>query len=358
MNLTLHLTKTCNLACAYCYQKHEQETMSIQTARAAADMVFSYPHKAHGFSLYGGEPLLAREVIEDLVTYAAQKTERTGRTVRYKMTTNGTLLDEEFLCFAGKHQIAIALSHDGAAQDISRRFPNGRGTAKTLEPKIDMLLKHQPNAVALATVTPHTLPDMADSVLWLYKRGFIRVNTALDARPDAGWAEDDLATLGAQYRAIGDYLIARAQNGQLLDYLNFTAKIRAHVTGKGCITCELGLTQPSADTDGKLYPCNQFVGQTAFQMGDVWQGVDMEKLKDFCTRKVSPSICESCALAGRCRHACACLNFQQTGRLDRVSPAQCEMERIVIAEADRVGKALYELMGDAFLDRFGQVTAG
>jgi len=356
MNLTLHLTKACNLACTYCYQEHEPTTMSRETARAAVDMVFTYSHSTHGFSLYGGEPLLALPVIEDLVAYAAEKTIQTGKPVRYKMTTNGTLLDADFLRFAAERDISIALSHDGLLQDSSRRFKNGRGTGETLEPVLTQLLAAQPNAVALATVTPQTLDHMADSVIWLYERGFNRVNTAPDARPDAGWTEDSLALLQTQYRVIGDYLIARAGEGRLLDYLNFTAKIRAHVTGKGCITCELGLTQPSVDTDGALYPCNQFVGLPDFRMGDVRQGINIAKLKDIATRKTSPAICETCALSARCRHACACLNFQQTGQLDRVSPVQCEMERLVIAEADRVGGALYALLGEEFLGRFGDET--
>ena len=353
MNLSLHLTKNCNLACSYCYQQHESETMSHETARAAVDLVFSYPHTGHGFSLFGGEPLLNRTVIEDLLVYAAQKAKQMGKTMSYKMTTNGTLLTEDFLQLADTHHIAIALSHDGAQHDSSRRFADGRGTAELLESKITLLLKHQLNAVALATVTPQTLPHMGESVRWLYERGFLRVNTALDARPDADWTDESIATLQAQYREIGDYLTAQARSGRVLNYLNFTTKIHAHVTGKGCITCELGATQPSVNADGKLYPCNQFVGLPEFQMGDVWQGVDIGRLRDFSSRKTSPTVCEDCAVNDRCRHACACLNYQQTGQLDCVSPAQCEMERLLIAEADRVGGALYALLGEGFLQRFG-----
>ncbi|MBR3037679.1 MAG: radical SAM protein, partial [Clostridia bacterium] len=132
MNFTLHLTENCNLACRYCYETHRHVNMREETARKAVDLAFSYGHKTVGFSLFGGEPMLMRPLIESIADYAKARAAREGVAVRYKMTTNGTLLDEPFLRFANAHGIRIALSHDGLLQDAQRVTRDGRPTMRML----------------------------------------------------------------------------------------------------------------------------------------------------------------------------------------------------------------------------------
>ena len=193
MNLTLHLTADCNLRCRYCYETHCRDHMTWDTAKKAMDLVFSYGHKTNGFSLFGGEPLLERDLAEKTCRYAKAQAQQRGVGVRFKMTTNGTLLDEDFLKFANDHNLEIALSHDGLLQDEQRLTRDGHPTRAKLEPVIDLLLRYQPNAVALQTVTTATVGGMAESVKWLYDRGFTRINSVMDYRPDAGWDDASLA---------------------------------------------------------------------------------------------------------------------------------------------------------------------
>ena len=110
MNFTLHLTADCNLACRYCYETHSRIHMTEAVAKSAVDLAFSYGHEQNGFSLFGGEPMLERALIESLVSYAWDKAQMTGTTVKFKMTTNGTLLDEAFLRFAAAHKNASSSS--------------------------------------------------------------------------------------------------------------------------------------------------------------------------------------------------------------------------------------------------------
>ena len=206
MNLTLHLTADCNLRCRYCYETHCKKHMTWDTAKQAVDLVFSYGHKTNGLSLFGGEPLLERDLAERICRYAKAQAQRRGVSVRFKMTTNGTLLDEDFLKFANDHDLEIALSHDGLLQDEQRLTRDGRPTRAKLEPVVDMLLRYQSNAAALQTVTPMTVGGMAESVQWLYDRGFTRINSVIDYRPDAGWDDASLAVLKEQYEDVADLM--------------------------------------------------------------------------------------------------------------------------------------------------------
>ena len=354
MNFTLHLTADCNLNCRYCYETHSRTHMTEQTAKRAVDLAFSFGHEKNGFSLFGGEPLLERALVESLCAYAKQKADATGTVVRYKMTTNGTLLDEPFLRFSREHDISIALSHDGLLQDVQRVTRDGRPTMQKLEPIIDLLLRYQPDAIAMQTVTPHTVDRMAESVEWLYSRGFSRINTAIDYRADAGWDDESMAVLKEQYQAIAALSEAHFDDARPLRYLNFISKIAAYLNDRPCIECKLGMRQPSIAPDGSIYPCNQFLNLEAFRMGDVETGIDVEKQKQIYLASLAPEPdCEGCAIADRCRHHCACLNFSLTGHMHEVAPVQCEHERILIPIADELAARLYEKKSERFLRYYG-----
>ncbi len=350
MNFTLHLTADCNLACRYCYETHSKRLMTPETAMRAVDLALSFGHEKNGFSLFGGEPMLERGAVETVVSYAWEKANASGTTVRFKMTTNGTLLDEPFLRFANEHSLEIALSHDGLLQDVQRVTRDGSPTSARLEPIVDLLLSYQPNAVAMQTVMPSTVDRMAESVEWLYQRGFSRINTAIDYRPDAGWDDASMAVLAEQYARIADLCDRHFDDARPLSYLNFMSKIAAYLNDRPCLECKLGMRQPSVAPDGKIYPCNQFLDIPDYCMGDVIRGIDREKQLAFYHASLDPEPdCEGCAIADRCRHHCACLNFSLTGHMHEVAPVQCEHERILIPIADDLAARLYDRKSARFL---------
>ena len=108
-NLTLVVTHQCNFDCRYCLQKHEDVYMPRETAVKAIDMLVDGLSKIKEnpraqISFYGGEPLLARNEIEYLVTYAVEKLSKIpDLKYAFEITTNGTLLDQEFIDFAKKN---------------------------------------------------------------------------------------------------------------------------------------------------------------------------------------------------------------------------------------------------------------
>ncbi|MCR5808754.1 MAG: SPASM domain-containing protein [Clostridiales bacterium] len=354
MNFTLHLTADCDLACRYCYEKHGPERMDEAAALAACDLLFSFGHKTNGFSLFGGEPLLCRKVIEKTLRYAAEKNWEIGGKLAYRMTTNGVLLDEDFLDFADEHNIMIALSHDGPLQDEQRVFKNGAGTSEALEPKIDMLLSHQPEAVVMATFLPKNAGRVAETVEWLYNRGFSRINTCIDYRPEADWNDENMAELDRQYALLEELCEKHFDSPRPLRYLNFESKIASYLNGRPCIECRLGVKQPSIAPDGKIYPCNQFLNDPRYLMGDVWSGIDAAAQRRIFFEAQKPEAsCEGCAIEQRCRHHCACLNFSMTGDMHKVPPVQCAHERSLIRHADGLAKRLYESGSPRFMRVYG-----
>ena len=143
MHVALHITTGCNLSCRYCYSPPtERNDMSQQTAFQSIDFIAEkYPINT-GIIFFGGEPLLNKDLIRETIAYSRTK----SGYFHYKVTTNGILLDTDFLEYANKAKLQISISIDGneQAHNTFRKFPDGRTTFGILNEKIDLLLHYSP----------------------------------------------------------------------------------------------------------------------------------------------------------------------------------------------------------------------
>lgn len=366
MHLTLHLTARCNLRCRYCYAApHGDTDMTLDTAKAAIALALQADQaKAKDGSLgvifFGGEPLLKRDLIKQTVRHCKEIEARTGQFFHFKVTSNGILLDQEFLTDPETSQIFVALSHDGveAAQDQGRVDALGAGTFRKLEPVIDRLLRHNPYSPVMKVVTPENVGNYAESVEYLFSRGFRYLICSLNY--GATWEQRHLKELGRQYKTLADWYYRRMVAEEKFYFSPFEVKIASHVFPGSCTAerCELGKTQISVAPDGTLYPCVQFVGSgqgganAAYAIGRVDTGIDetaRERL--YAASAAEKETCQACAIRERCNHYCGCLNRQATGRLDQVSPVLCAHERTILPIADKLAARLFKRKNPLFIQK-------
>lgn len=174
MHVTLHLTNACNLACGYCYECHQKDYMTAETAKKAALLAAGKGQSSCGIVFFGGEPLLCRDVIYRATAACRDMENALNTRFHFKITTNGTLLDREFLDYSRKNRILIALSHDGTkrAHDFFRRHKDGRGSYDELESVTEELLAAHPYAPVMMTVCPETVGEYARGIKELWNKGF------------------------------------------------------------------------------------------------------------------------------------------------------------------------------------------
>ncbi len=358
MHLTLHLTTQCNMRCRYCYAPpHGGAQMSLETGRRAMELACADSEASCGVVFFGGEPLLRKGLIRDLVAYG-QELQRAGRgRFHYKLTTNGLALDEDFLAFAVDNDILIALSHDGVqeAHDRHRRLRNDRASWSVLESRLRALLAVRPYASIMTVVNPDTAEHLHDSVEYLMQEGARYLIVMLNY--DAQWNNASFRVLRRQLRRLGDSYLRWTRADRRFYLSPFEVKIASHVDGH-CWQekrCELGRRQLSIDPSGNIYPCVQFPSagaESEWCIGDVRGGVDEERRSAIhALGQHKHDSCANCALQKRCAHTCGCLNWQATGRVDTVSPVLCRYERSMIPIADRVAKVLYRERNPVFLHK-------
>ncbi len=359
MHITLHLTNDCNLSCAYCYESHSKEYMSLETAVKAISLAAGNPKENQekepcGIIFFGGEPLLCRDRIREIVTFCRQKEKESPVRFFFKMTTNGTLLDEEFLKFSLREHILIALSHDGTqwAHDRFRRTGAGQGTYEQLDPAAKKLLQYHPYAPVMMTVCPETIEEYEKGIRSLWEKGFRYFICSLNY--GGNWDRAAVRKLRRQYEKLAEFYLEMMRREEKFYFSPFEVKISSHIKGeKYCQErCELGRRQISVAPDGRIYPCTQFVGHKEYQIGDVDGGID-ETARDrlYQESEAVKEECRGCALLPRCNCRCGCLNFQVMGTIKKTAPMLCCHERMVTPIADSIAETLYREKNGLFIQK-------
>lgn len=338
------------MRCKYCFEQHEACAMSEETALTAVDFAARSSLRSCGISFFGGEPLLQKNLIYKCVGYAKTLADKQ---LNYNMTTNGLLLDEEFLKFAAENKIKIAMSHDGLMSRTNRIYADGSDCLAALDDKLALLLKYQPNAFIMATVAANTVNLAAKSVIYLYESGVRTLNLAIDMRPDSGWNEEAFDVLADELDKISEYLLGKFTEGEDISFNSFDDKILNITKNKPKHLCQLGKRKVIIDSDGEIYPCIQFNGRAEYRMGNVFDGIDTAVQNKIYHQSIKkPECCDGCALESRCINDCACANFQQCGDMNTVSPVQCAYQRIIIEKADSLARKMLEADEEHFIKRY------
>ncbi len=356
MHFTLHLSNTCNMKCNYCYVfenklDYKPLIMSKDIAFKAVDMA-SNSNKAC-IVFFGGEPLLHRDIIEDVINYARKK-EKLQSKYFFKITTNGLLLDDSFIDLSIRENIFIAISIDGTknSHNKHRKDNSGLGTYDVVIENAKKLLKKKPYSPVLMTVNPDTLDEYFEGVKSLFEIGFSYIICSLNYA--ANWTDDDMKKLSHQYELMADFYYKHMVLEDKFYLSPFEVKISSHVNNKTYRheRCELGKRQISIGPCGNLYPCVQFVGDDKYIIGNVNGGIDENRrLQLFNQNEKEKPECDRCSIRSRCNHYCACLNKQATGSIDKVSPVLCAHERIILPIADKVANKLYKEKNALFIQK-------
>ncbi len=287
MHVTLHLTTDCLLNCTYCYSPpvKSSKDMTLEVIDKSIEFARKECGSNIGLIFFGGEPLLRKDLIE----YAVKKSkeveyEYEGKIFfHYKLTTNGLLLDEEFLEYARQFRINLGLSIDGnqKSHDTHRKFKDGRGSFAEIESKIPAILSSNPYTNAFMVVTPENVGLYARSVEYLIEKGFRYIIPSLNYA--AEWTDADLKELEKQYTALSKLYKKWTIEQRKFYFSPFEIKFASHIrqNDEVCYTCELSKKQVSIAPDGKIYPCVQFVkdgkSNTEFSIGDVWNGFNEKR---------------------------------------------------------------------------------
>lgn len=213
--LLVKVATRCNIDCSYCYWFRDASVYDKPKLMSADVMhrlmqrieqhvaryaLFDFP-----IILHGGEPLLwGVENFHRFAQGCKDITSRTGCEIPVAVTTNGILINDEWLdCFEHRN-ISVAISIDGPAHihDIHRHTFQGTGTHAAVERAARMLVSRDIGVSALAVCQPAQPPE--DYVAFFAACGIANYDIMI---PDATVDEKPLS-IAAFYKGLFDLWLA------------------------------------------------------------------------------------------------------------------------------------------------------
>jgi uncharacterized protein len=169
--LLVKVATRCNIDCSYCYWFRDAavyDKPKLMSAEVLHQLLLRIEQHVGRYSLidfpivlHGGEPLLwGRENFHRFAEACEAISSRTGCEIPIAVTTNGVLIDDEWLSCFEAHDISVAISLDGPEHihDIHRRTFQGTGTHAAVERAARVLVSRDIGASALAVCNPSYPP--------------------------------------------------------------------------------------------------------------------------------------------------------------------------------------------------------
>jgi uncharacterized protein len=358
-SMCLNIAHDCNLRCSYCFASTgdfggERKLMPFEVGRAALDFLFENSASRHNLEVdfFGGEPLMNFDVVKELVAYGRSQEKLRDKKIRFTITTNAMLLDDDKIDFINREMSNVVLSVDGRKEvnDRMRVRADGSGSYDAIMPAIKKLVDGRcgRDYYVRGTFTRENL-DFAADVLHLADEGFDQISiepAVSDAKDAYSLREEDLPVIFEEYEFLAIEIIKRKKEGRGFNFFHFMIDL----DGGPCLIklmrgCGCGNEYVAVTPEGDIYPCHQFVGQQEYLMGSVMNGgltrLDIKK-RFGAANIIAKEGCTGCWARFFCSGGCNANNNAFAGDIMKPMHISCEMEKKRLECALMIKAALAE----------------
>jgi len=339
--LCLHVSHTCNLSCDYCFASQgkyhgDRALMPLTVGKRAIDFLIAQSGQRKNLEVdfFGGEPLMNWNVVKQIVAYARSQEKEYNKNFRFTLTTNGVLIDDDVIDFSNREMSNVVLSLDGRKEihDSLRKTVTGKGSYDIIVPKFQKFVKARGDlGYYIRGTFTHRNSDFTNDIFHMADLGFKELSMEpVVCSPEDPYAltGEDLPKLFDQYEILAKEMNKRDCEGRGFTFYHYMIDLE----GGPCIYkrisgCGSGTEYYAVTPWGELYPCHQFVGDPRYSMGNIWDGVTNETLRDefkLCNVYARPA-CKDCWAKLYCSGGCAANAFHATGSINGVYEYGCEL---------------------------------
>jgi len=351
VTISLAICHNCNLNCEYCFADSGENFIGShrvfdkETAEVAIDFIltneyFSKFSKVRINLVSGGEPLLNKQALFDFIRICNKKFKNSSKELYIWLSTNGTLLTEEDVIFFSKYNVGYGVSIDGDKENNNklRYYKNGMGTYDSIVSNIKKI--QSSNKVprkykelwGLMVYTKQNI-DLLKNISHLNELGFSTVQTRFVRTDDKKLKLDEtLAKTNILTFLDEIFFQAISGNDELLKLItnlhDYLGKLIYRVVTKTpyMSRCSAGYYMFSFAADGLIYPCDCFVGNSNFVMGNYYKSVNEEKIDYYSNLTVNKiAKCKKCWAKYICAGDCYHNSFVANGQLDQPDDEYCKL---------------------------------
>ncbi len=357
--LCLHVAHDCNIRCEYCFAAQgnfegERLLMPLEVGKRALDFVVSRSGNRRQLEvdLFGGEPLMNWDVCKALVDYGKELEAQHNKVIRFTLTTNGTLLDDEKIEYINEHFHNVVLSIDGrkTVNDQMRPTINGKGTYDVIVPKFQKLVdsRGKKSYYVRGTFTRYNM-DFDQDVIHMADLGFKETSVEPvvgDPNDPYTIREEDLPQIFEAYDRLSREMVSRLGTEKAFRFFHFTVDFnQGPCLIKRVSGCGAGSEYLAITPEGDIYPCHQFVGNEAFKIGNILEGTfNGDLTTDFHEAHVeNKTACQNCWAKYYCSGGCHANAHNFNQNLFEPYAIGCEMEKkrienAIYLQAERIVK--------------------
>jgi uncharacterized protein len=340
-------TYNCNLRCHYCFQDHMRtdpafkpllRTMSMEMV----DRIFEAVPKIdamHGiqtddkqkrsFTLFGGEPLLARSrsIVESIIDRIKSLGPASIHTI-----SNATELDayEDLLGPGLLSSIQITLDGPPGEHDQRRIYPDGSGSFKKIAKNIDLALERKVSINVRLNLDRNNIEDLPAVIATVMAHGWhehehfniyaapIRSEKKSPEIMNSWQLAQEMNRLRREQPDLK--IIARPDEGLRSRAKKMFAEPGTQVFNLKPVFCSAHNRMYIFDAFGDIYACWEKTGDTKIRMGHITENGEVNLNRPVClqwrTRTVTANpVCSKCRYAMHCGGGCAVLAEGRSGKL-------------------------------------------
>ncbi len=330
-------TTECSLHCAYCHQHVPQKKARTMTrdeithGLGKCSELCSDKSKPVDILLYGGEPLLAFEITEEILHLTRPGYGLFDQQVRISFTTSGSGLSDEQADVLAKNNVFVILSVDGSPDlnDPVRKAPHGQSAFAMAERGFEMLKSRGCRVGLSVTIGSHNIDNLKAEVEYLLDRftpNDIGLNAFLHRCTDAinpfqVKSEEAFEQFMEAFGVTREHGVYAEQPFRRLKPFVFRKPLVKDCSSPGeRLVLVPGGMMGFCDS---CYPDNRyFYSFEEFPERDhgdyhLWSGLSSTEMPECC----------QCPVMTICGGACRFDAFKASGRLDGTDPERCRFER-------------------------------
>ena len=346
-NIIIAPTLECNAHCYYCFENgFRNGTMSIETADYLVDFLTQkWNGEKLGITWFGGEPLLAAEIID----YISSSLTKRNIVFGTKVTTNGSLLNEQIIdkmknawCV---EKVQITIDAIGDEYNKIKNYLNFKNPFECVMENIGSLLTASIPVKIRINFNPEKQEKVLETMNYLTQRfgnnSFLKIYFApIDAESNMvknvaeKFNEYDehpyisLIKFGRKNKLYRGFPDTEEEICSYGDENGLLKKLKIYPSTINCYaTCPNVL---SIGPDGGIYKCHRVLGRKEYSSGNVIEGIiENEAYKFFCNTKLTYEECENCKVLPICQGGCK-VNARLYSGKEACAPCKSIIEDLIL----------------------------
>ena len=349
-NIIIAPTLECNAHCFYCFENgYRKGKMSLETADALVEFLEKrWNGEKLGITWFGGEPLLASDIID----YISKKLTEKNIIYGCKITTNGSLLDGKLA------QKAIELWNVEKVQitidAVGNKYNRIKNYDKQYQDAFSLVMQNIQNALSMGinlkiriNFDPNKQDEAVKTMNYLLKRfdnaDHLKIYFApIDADDEivknisSDFSEYDehpyisLIKFGRKHHLYRGFPDMEDDNSADHEYdtHGLLKKLKIYPSPINCYaTCPNVF---SIAPNGDIYKCHRALGRKEYASGNVKTGIEEnDAYKFFCNTKLTYDECDTCPILPICQGGCK-INAQFYSGKEACAPSKAIIKDLVL----------------------------